>query len=83
MKIIQYGEIAFREGVGPDIRGWVVEREDTDPSDATDEQLLLGFAILWAKEKFNQALNSAALQVFRDIAERKRQADLAAGEPSN
>lgn len=65
MKIIRYGEITFREGQGPDIHGWLVEREPEDPKDATEEQLILGFAITWAQEKFRLALNMAVMDVFR------------------
>jgi hypothetical protein len=82
MKIIQYGEITFREGQGPDVHGWLVEREDSDPADATTEQLILGYAIIWAKEKFQLALNSAAMEVFREIA-RKKQTEAQANERGN
>lgn len=65
MKIIKYGELTFREGEGPDVHGWIVEREESDPADATTEQLILGFAILWAREKFQKAVNSAVIEVLR------------------
>lgn len=64
MKILKYGEITFREGQGPDVHGWDVMREDSDPPDATNEQLLLGFAIHWAQKKFQVAMNQAVMDIF-------------------
>jgi hypothetical protein len=72
MKIHKYGIMILREGAGPDIRDWEVEREPEDPTDATDEQLLLGFAITWARARFEAAVTSAAMDVFRKMAAKKR-----------
>lgn len=69
MKINQYGTVTLREGLPPLIEGWVVERDSNDPEEATAEQLLLGFTITWAKQRFEAAVNMAVLDVFR-----KRQA---------
>jgi hypothetical protein len=38
------------------VEGWNVEREPSDPVDATSEQLLLAHAIKWAQAKLNKAL---------------------------
>ena len=38
------------------VEGWTVEREPSDPADATTEQLILEFAIPWAQHKLNQAI---------------------------
>lgn len=65
MKIHRYGTVTLRENLSPLIEGWNIEREPEDPTDATDEQLLLGFAITWAKQRFEAALNMAVLDVFR------------------
>lgn len=68
MKIIKYGTVIFREGQGPDINGWLIEREPgIDPIDATDEQLLLGFAIHWAEEQFKLAMKSTAMLTLRQM----------------
>lgn len=75
MKIIRYGEITFREGEGPEIHDWQVEREDGDPADATTEQLLLGFVILWAQEKFKIAMNSAVIRVLIEQAQKAKVAE--------
>lgn len=72
MKIIKYGEITFREGEGPDIHGWQVEREDADPADATTEQLLLGFVVLWAQAKFKIAMNSAVIVALIERAQKEK-----------
>lgn len=70
MKIIRYGTVTFREGVGPQIEGWQIEREPEDPEDATMEQLLLGFAIHWAKEKFDAAMKDATTDVLRQMIQK-------------
>lgn len=68
MKIVKFGTVIFKQGQGPLIEGWNVEREPEDPADATTEQLLLGFVVVWAKEKFEAALKSAQMDVFRKWA---------------
>jgi hypothetical protein len=67
MKIIKYGVVILTEGPVR-VEDWVVEREPDDPKDATEEQLLLGYAIHWAQQKFDAAYNSAAMDVFRKTA---------------
>ena len=66
MIIKKYGTVTFTEG---DIKidGWLIEREDSDPADATNEQLLLAYAIHWAKEKFSQAVQGATLNLMRQM----------------
>jgi len=70
MKIHTYGTVTLRQDQGPLIEGWQVEREPSDPEDATNEELLLGFAIHWARERFTAAVNHASMDVFRAIANR-------------
>lgn len=65
MKIHKYGTVTLRENLPPLVEGWNIEREPDDPKDATEEQLLLGFAITWAKQRFEAAVNMAVLDVFR------------------
>jgi hypothetical protein len=72
MKIIKYGTVILSEGPVR-VEGWNVEREPEDPTDATDEQLLLGFAIYWAQQRFQAAVASAQMDVFRDLAKKKRE----------
>ena len=71
MKIHKYGTVTLTEGP-VNIEGWNIQREPDDPKDATDEQLLLGFAVTWAQERLTAATNSAALDVFRDAAKKKK-----------
>jgi hypothetical protein len=71
MKIIKFGTVTLTEGP-VNIEGWNIQREPNDPKDATDEQLLLGFAITWAQERLTVAVNSAILDVFRDAAKKKK-----------
>lgn len=65
MKINKFGTVTLREGLPPLIEGWLVEREPEDPADATPEQLIVGFAIIWAEKRFIAAKNMAILDVFR------------------
>lgn len=77
MKIHKYGVVILSEGQPIRVEDWLIEREPEDPADATNEQLLLGFAIHWAKQKFDAAYNSAAMDVFREMAKNKKlEADL-------
>lgn len=71
MKIHKFGTVILTEGPVK-VDGWNVEREPEDPIDATTEQLLLGFAITWAKERLTAATNDAILDVFRAAAKQKK-----------
>lgn len=73
MRIKQFGTMTLRQGQPPLIEGWLVAREMEDPGEATTEQLLVGFAITWAQERFQEAVNSAAMDVFRERARRLRE----------
>jgi hypothetical protein len=55
MKIHKYGTVILTEGPVK-VDGWNIERESDDPAYATDEQLLLKFAITWAQKKLNAAI---------------------------
>ena len=55
MKVNQYGVVILTEQAVR-VEGWTVEREPSDPADATTEQLILEFAIPWAQHKLNEAI---------------------------
>ena len=80
MKIHKYGVVILSEGPVR-VEGWQVQREPEDPKDATDEQLLLGFAIHWAKGRFQAALADASMDVFRKLAEKKSEANCTSVPP--
>ncbi len=73
MKINQYGTIKFRQGAGPSIENWQVEREPEDPKDATTEQLLLAYVISWAEAQFNVAKNQAVSGVLQKWIQAERE----------
>jgi hypothetical protein len=52
------------------IEDWQVERESGDPTDATSEQLLLGYATDWALKRLKDELSKAAFDVFRNLRAR-------------
>jgi hypothetical protein len=79
MKVIKHGIVILSEG-DVHVEGWLVEREADDPEDATNEQLLLGFAVNWAQERFNAALNNASMDVLRALVKRKIEAQRAPSE---
>jgi hypothetical protein len=70
MRIAKYGTVTFTEG---DIKvdGWDVQREDSDPADATNEQLFLAVMLHWAHEKFHQAEQGVVLDLMRRLALKK------------
>lgn len=79
MKIIRTGVVIIGEGPIR-VENWVVERgPDLDPEDATLEQLLLGYAIHFARTKLEAAVKDASMDVFRawtrKQAEKVRMAD--------
>lgn len=55
MKITQYGTVTFTQN-DVQVSGWLVEREDADPVEATAEELLLETVIPWAQAKLNDAI---------------------------
>lgn len=63
MKIITYGSVTFQHSGPIKIEGWNVEREPSDPVDATDEELLLDLVITWAKEMLRKSVNRAVMDV--------------------
>ena len=75
MKINKFGTVTLTQG-NVLVEGWEIEREPEDPENATNEQLLLGFAIKWAEERLRVATNSAVLEVFRKNAKAKLAAQL-------
>jgi len=64
MKINKFGTVILTEGPVR-VEGWNYSREPEDPVDATDEQLLLEFAIPWAQERLRKATNGAVLDVMQ------------------
>lgn len=69
MKVIQYGSVVLTPGPVK-VEDWVVEREDSDPAEATNEQLLLEVAIPWAQKK----MNAAILENLQRISKEKKAA---------
>jgi len=69
MKITRYGTVILTEGPVR-IEDWRVAREPSDPPEASTEQLLLEFAIPWAKKRLEAAIQAAMLDVVRDKLKR-------------
>lgn len=76
MKIHTFGTVTLTTGPVK-VEGWNIEREPEDPIEATDEQLLLGFAINWAQAQLIKATNDAMLDVFRRAAKQRFEDHLA------
>lgn len=77
MLIKRYGKVIIEQD-RIRVEDWLVDREpDKDPEDATNEQLLLGLAIVWARERFETEVKKAVFDVFRDLAKQKRLEELA------
>lgn len=71
MKVTQFGQVIFTQG-DIKIENWRIEREPDDPKDATDEQLLLAYAIHFAQEKFASAMTGATMELIRKLARQKK-----------
>lgn len=61
MKVDKYGAVIIDDSAQIRIEGWVFHRDSDDPIDATDGELLLGFAAQWALKKLQQAVAEAAI----------------------
>jgi hypothetical protein len=71
MKINTYGEVI----ITPDaikIEGWNISREAADPADATEEQLLLAFAVNWALARLKVEIKNASIAVFQAMQKQLR-----------
>lgn len=79
MRIHKYGTVTIHaDSPVATVEGWNVEREVTDPKDASDEQLLLAYAITWAKDRFEKAVTTETFKQFREIIRRQHEAKLKA-----
>jgi hypothetical protein len=79
MKIHKFGTVTLHaDSPVVTVEGWNVEREDVDPADASDEQLLLAYAIYWAKDRFDKALTTETIKQVREIIRRQHEAKLKA-----
>ena len=73
MRIARYGAVIITK-LQIRIEGWLVEREATDPQDATTEQLLLGVATEWALKQLQMELAKAGFAALQQkSAEIKRE----------
>lgn len=70
MKINRFGQVIIEKETIR-VEGWLIEREPADPLDATEEQLLLGFATEWALARMKAELLNAKFDVFRQLARTK------------
>jgi hypothetical protein len=64
MKIIQYGTVTITQGP-IQVEGWLVAPEDSDPPEATSEQLMLALVIDWARKKFDTESNKASYRAIQ------------------
>lgn len=58
MKIHKHGEVIIPSSGAIRVEGFNIEREPDDPAGATDEQLLLAYAVHMAQKKLNAAILS-------------------------
>lgn len=79
MKILKFGTVTLTEG-DVLVEDWNFERDEHDPPDASPEELITGFAIVWAQERFKEALRSANMDVFRRMI-KQRQDEIRADQP--
>lgn len=61
MKIVRHGHVIITENKRTFIEGFLMTREDTDPVDATSDQLVAATAVEWALKKLQKEYNDAML----------------------
>lgn len=64
MKIVKHGAVIITKD-RIQIEGWLVEHEDSDPDDATPEQLLLALTTDWALTQLKMELAKLHADVLR------------------
>jgi hypothetical protein len=62
MKVDKFGTVTLDESSIIKVEGWLFHRDDTDPKDATDGEVLMGFVAPWALQKLQQAVADATLK---------------------
>ena len=82
MKIVKHGHVIITEKSLTRIDGFLVTREDTDPIEATNEQLVAATAVEWALKKLQKEYNDALLAGLIKTSSQKK-AELAAEGEKN
>ena len=87
MKINRYGAVILTQ-TAIRIEGWRVEREETDPSDATNDQLMLGTVTDWALTQLKMELAKLQFAAFQQKAaeikdEIRRKAESESPQPAD
>jgi hypothetical protein len=66
MRVVKYGVVILTEAK-VQVEGWLVEKEESDPAEATTEQMLLEVAIPWAQKKLNAAILQNLQRISKEI----------------
>ena len=82
MKIVKYGHVIITEKRMTRIEDFVMQREDTDPAEASSEQLVAATAVEWALKKLQKEYNDALLAGLIKTSSQKK-AELAAKKETN
>ena len=64
MQIDKYGTVVLTESDAR-VEGWLFHLDDSDPEDVLPEQLLLAYAIEWAKLRFKAAVQDTTMDAIR------------------
>lgn len=76
MLVKQHGVVIFTQG-DIKVENWQIEREPDDPKEATDNQLLLAYAVHFAQEKFAQAMQGETKKLIQQLVQRHKEKFLA------
>jgi hypothetical protein len=64
MIVDKYGTVVIDESNQIKVEGWLFHRDATDPVDAEDGEVLLGFVTKWALKKLQDAVAEAMIHAL-------------------
>jgi hypothetical protein len=82
MKIVKYGHVIITEKRMTRIEDFLMQREDTDPVKATNDQLVAAAAVEWALKKLQKEYNDALLAGLIKTSSEKKAELAKKGEPN-
>lgn len=64
MVVDKWGSVTIDESKQIKVEGWLFHRDETDPPEATDGEVLLGFVTKWALGRLTSAVAEATIHAF-------------------
>ena len=82
MNIVKHGHVIITQHKRTVIEGFLMTREDTDPIEATANELVAATAVEWALKKLQKEYNEAALAGLIKTGEQVKAEQAKKGKPN-